>query len=98
MLSKDGGEFFGALGFNSLGACAELAYHLRPDFWGKDIMTEACLAAIEWAKNAQKCVEVEAYIALENTKSTAMVERLNFHLTGDLREGAQRYTLKIQQK
>jgi ribosomal-protein-alanine N-acetyltransferase len=39
VLSKDGGEFFGALGFNSLGACAELAYHLHPDFWGKGIMT-----------------------------------------------------------
>ncbi|MGV0035338.1 MAG: GNAT family N-acetyltransferase [Candidatus Azotimanducaceae bacterium WSBS_2022_MAG_OTU7] len=98
ILSKDTKSFFGALGFNSLGPCSELAYHLNPDYWGRGIMTEACLAAIEWAKTAQNSVEIEAYIDPENIKSIALVERLKFKQVGDVRDGAARFMLAIQEE
>ena len=32
-------EFVGAVGFNSLGSCAEYAYHFIPRFWGAGLAT-----------------------------------------------------------
>lgn len=93
--SKDLTEFFGIVGYNSLGPCSEIAYHLHPDYWGRGIMTEACLAAIGWAKNKQPCSEVEAFIESENTGSIALANRLSFKPTGIVRDGAQRYSLLL---
>lgn len=42
MMIEEGRHFIGALGFNSIGQCSELAYHLNPDYWGKGFMSEAC--------------------------------------------------------
>src|SRR3990167_2325866 len=48
MLTRDDRTFVGAIGFNALGACSELAYHLRPDYWGQGLMTEAAVVAVSW--------------------------------------------------
>lgn len=85
--------FVGALGFNELGPCAELAYHQHPQFWGQGLMTEACRAAISWVTRDFGASSVQAFVDPDNTASIRLLERLAFHPTGELRDGAIRYLL-----
>lgn len=94
--SKVDNEFYGIVGYNSLGSCSEIAYHLHPDYWGKGFMTEACLAAINWAKIQYRAIEIEAFIDSQNIRSIGLIERLSFAPTEVVREGAERYYLSLQ--
>lgn len=84
-------QMLGHIGFNSLGATSELAYHLHPDHWGKGIMSEAAAAAIDWALMANPGTKLEAFIEPENEGSARLAQRLHFSPTGQLSEGAERY-------
>ena len=87
-------EFVGHIGFNSLTACSEIAYHMNPDYWGKGIMTEAALAAINW-RRGNGIKEIEAFIEPENSPSIALALRLGMNATDEFSEGAQRYRLSL---
>ena len=98
----DAGAFVGALGFNTLdfdgaGACAELAYHLHPHFWGSGLMLEACRAALDWLSMRDGVRMVEAYIEPDNLQSIRLADRLadrlGFRAFGVTKDGAQRYLL-----
>jgi RimJ/RimL family protein N-acetyltransferase len=45
---EEGSTFIGAVGFNSLGACVEYAYHFDPRYWGAGLAAEASLVALSW--------------------------------------------------
>ena len=88
------GEFTGTVGFNSLRECAEIAYHLRPTFWGRGIMQEAATAAIAWL--GDRATAVEAFIEPDNQASIALAIRLELHATPTFSEGAQRYVRSLK--
>lgn len=85
--------FIGAVGFNSLGSCCELAYHMIPRFWGNGFMQEACRAAINWALHQHGATTIEAYVEPRNERSVRLLQRLGLTATGDARHGAGRYRL-----
>ena len=91
MMTAPDGTFIGALGFNHLGLCPELAYHLHPDAWGQGLMAEACAAALAWVSDERDARTVEAFIDPENRPSIAVIQRLGFQATGEVEDGAVRY-------
>ena len=86
--------FAGTVGFNSLGVCAEIAYHLCPSAWGNGVMTEASRAAIDWVRDGGTTT-VEAFIEPENAPSIALARRLGLAATGEYSEGAERYVVAL---
>ncbi len=86
--------FIGHIGFNSLAACSEIAYHLNPKHWGGGLMTEAAKAAIAW-RGANGGEEIEAFIEPANLSSIALALRLGMRATSSMSDGAQRYEIKI---
>ena len=93
MTRRDNAAFVGAVGFNRVGACCELACHQHPVHWGKGLMTEACRAAIDWAATNVSAIEFEAFIAPANAASVRLIGRLGFLAAAQLRDGARRYVL-----
>lgn len=84
--------FIGAVGFNHLGACPELACHLHPDAWGQGLMAEACRAALAWLPDVS---QVQAFIDPENRASIRLIQRLGFQATGDVQNAVERYLLRF---
>ncbi len=95
MITEADGAFVGALGFNHLGACPELAYHLHPDAWGAGLMAEACRAALAWVSGAFGPQTAQAFIDPENVASVRLAERLGFRATGETADDAQRYVANL---
>jgi ribosomal-protein-alanine N-acetyltransferase len=93
MITKSDLKFIGALGFNSLGTCSELAYHLNPDYWGHGYMNEAGRAVNVWAKSTLRSESVQAFIDPGNIGSIKLILALGFQPTGVFRDGAERYVL-----
>jgi len=93
MITKSDSKFIGALGFNSLGVCSELAYHLHPDYWGNGYMNEACRTVNLWAKLTLGSETLQAFIDARNTGSIKLILALGFRPTGEIREGAEHYVL-----
>jgi ribosomal-protein-alanine N-acetyltransferase len=91
MLRQEDGAFVGAVGFNGLGACSELAYHMRPEFWGQGLMSEAARLALAWLRTRPDAVEVEAFVDPANLPSARLTEALGLRRTGEAAEGADRY-------
>ena len=87
-------QFVGTIGFNSLTDCAEIAYHLIPNYWGMGIMTEAYTAASKWAVT-RGVTHLEAFIEPENEGSKALAQRMGMQSTGEVSEGAERYVSAI---
>lgn len=94
VISSDTGAFTGTVGFNSVGPCAEIAYHLLPAYWGRGIMTEACQAAINWQQH-RGGKALEAFVEPDNGPSIAIAERLGFTATDTFSEGARRYQMDL---
>ena len=96
MLRRTDGAFVGAVGFNSLGPCSELAYHQRAEFWGQGLMREAAHAALDWLRRRPDAVEVEAFIDPANRASVQLAERLGLRATGETSDGAQRHLRALE--
>jgi ribosomal-protein-alanine N-acetyltransferase len=86
-------EFAGAVGFNRLTPSAELAFHLRPEFWGRGLMREAAEAALAWLRQRADS-PVEAFIESGNTASIGLARRLGFAPTGALKDGTEQFLLE----
>jgi ribosomal-protein-alanine N-acetyltransferase len=93
VVKRDEKEFVGAVGFNSLSPAAELAFHLRPEFWGLGLMREAADAALNWLRMQRPKLRVEAFIEPGNVRSIRLARRLGFQSTGIVRDEAERYVL-----
>jgi RimJ/RimL family protein N-acetyltransferase len=89
-------RFVGAVGFNSLGPCAEYAYHFVPSHWGMGLAREASELALSWALSSGS-ESVEVFIPDANTRSTRLALRLGFERSGCPREGAGRYVLGLRE-
>ena len=87
LCERSSGIFMGTTGFNSLGTCAEYAYHLNPLYWRQGFMTEATLAAMAWVR-ANGATQVEAFIDPANNNSIRLVERHGFERTEEMQDGA----------
>lgn len=94
MLAKKEYIFAGTIGYNNLSDCHELAFHLLPKYWGKGIMMEASIVAINWSKT-QKASEIESFIMPKNARSIALVKRLGMVPTEEFIEGAQRFHMTL---
>lgn len=92
IILRDDDEFAGTVGFNSLSPAAELAFHLRPEFWGLGLMREAAQLAVGWLWMRLPTLWVEAFIEAENVSSRRLARRLGFQLSGVV-GGLQRYVL-----
>jgi len=90
---RDTGAFAGAIGFNALGARAELAYHLVPRHWGQGLAGEAAGLALAWAF-ASGADAVDAFVEPDNARSILLLERLGFEASEDLHEGLLHYRLR----
>jgi [ribosomal protein S5]-alanine N-acetyltransferase len=88
MVTVPDGMFVGAVGYNHLGSCPELAWHLHPDAWGQGLMTEACRAALAWLQGA---LQVQAFVDPGNEASIRLAERLGFRATGEAMDDTRRY-------
>jgi ribosomal-protein-alanine N-acetyltransferase len=91
ILRTDNTAFVGAVGFNSLDSCSELAYHLHPNAWGQGYMGEACEAAMTWVEETVYCSAIEAFIEPANQNSIALARRLGLQADGPVSDGVQRY-------
>ena len=94
LVRRDTDKFVGTVGFNSLAPIAELAFHLRPEFWGQSLMREAVEAALAWSRKSGRPL-VEAFIEPENTASVGLARRLGFASTGLFHDGAERFLLRV---
>lgn len=95
LLASD--TFIGTVGFNSLGACSEYAYHLIPDHWGQGFMPEATDPVFDWAVAERSCREIEAFFDAENQRSLSFVERQRFVRSGVTNDGTIRYTKTLSE-
>ena len=93
VLQREGEEFVGSVGFNSLSPAAGLAFHLRPEFWGLGLMREAAEAGLGWLRMQRPMLQVEAFIEPGNVSSIRLARRLGFQTTGIIHDGAERYLL-----
>ena len=57
---------------------SEIGYMLHPDFWGKGIMKEALLAAVDFGFNVINLHSIEAHINPDNTASGILLEKAGF--------------------
>ncbi len=77
VMDPESEAFMGAVGFNALGEHAEYAYHLRPEFWGRGLASEASRLVLDWCfGNGTRLVE--AYVESPNHRSIALLRRLGF--------------------
>jgi [ribosomal protein S5]-alanine N-acetyltransferase len=93
VIHREDHEFVGAVGFNSLSPAAELAFHLRPEFWGYGLMREAAEAALVWLQMHRPGLWVEAFIDPRNVPSVGLALRLGFRRDGTSPAVAERYVL-----
>ncbi|GAA6155790.1 MAG: GNAT family N-acetyltransferase [Alphaproteobacteria bacterium] len=87
--------FAGMVGFNALRPAAEIAYHLHPDYWGQGLMLEACEAALDWRLADKDVARIDAFVEPVNGRSIALAKRLGMTATGDMSEGAERYSREV---
>jgi len=93
--TRQDGAFVGAVGFNRLGPCPEIAYHLHPDAWGRGLMAEAATAALAWVRARPDAREIAAFIEPENTASVRLAERLGLRATGETSGPARQYRMPL---
>jgi RimJ/RimL family protein N-acetyltransferase len=55
--------------------CSEIGYHLRRDFWGQGLATEAAIACRDWAFTHLKTERLISLIRPENLPSRRVAER-----------------------
>ncbi|MCH1626737.1 GNAT family N-acetyltransferase [Fredinandcohnia sp. SECRCQ15] len=86
---KDTNEKIGTCGFDlwdRTNNIAEIGYDLWYEFWGCGYMKEALIAAIENGFNKMNLNRINAFVALENKKSTTTLESLGFINEGIYRD------------
>jgi ribosomal-protein-alanine N-acetyltransferase len=79
--SSDNSIFYGAVGLyylNSELKKAELGFWLMPEFWGKGIITESLLLAIDYGFQKMHLKRMEAEVETENRMSIRVMKKLQF--------------------
>ena len=79
--SSDNRIFYGAIGLYYLNRelkKAELGFWLMPAFWGKGIITESALLAIDYGFKKMHLKRIEAEVETENSMSIRVIKKLQF--------------------
>lgn len=74
-------ELAGFCGFRWVGGIApevELLYGLRPDLWGRGLVTEAVSVAVTWIFNSKEPARILAGTDMDNQRSVTVLQRLGF--------------------
>lgn len=58
--------------------CVEIAWRLRPEYWGKSIAYQAALQALDYGFNKLELPEIVSFTAAINLRSRRLMERLGF--------------------
>lgn len=83
------GEAVGVISLHSIvwwNQSATVGYWLAPPYWGKGLMTRACIKIVDSAFSDRGLNRIEIPCAVNNVKSRAIPERLGFFNEGELRE------------
>lgn len=72
---------------NNVNKIAEIGYWVNPEYQGRGIMTKCSKALIDYCFNQLYLNRVEIKCGIENKKSRAIPERLNFTKEGIIRQG-----------
>ena len=79
MVEKEAEKVIGHIYFHDFRQhCAQIAYVLHPDFWGKGYVTEALTELLHIGFSQLELHKVFAYVAVENIKSICVLERFGF--------------------
>lgn len=87
LVEKSNGTKMGTCGFhcwNQEDGSVEVGYDLKEEYWGKGYMREAMKEIISFAMNQMHINEIKACIYFDNHKSTHLVEKLGFVLSGTM--------------
>jgi len=87
LVKKTDGSKMGTCGFhcwNQEDGKVEVGYDLKEEYWGKGYMKEAMNEIISFAMNQMRIKEISACIYIDNKRSTHLVEKLGFVLTGSM--------------
>jgi ribosomal-protein-alanine N-acetyltransferase len=78
----------GLCGFNDWSAVhrwAEIAYDLDRSRWGQGLMSQAVTAVIDWAFENTIVERIHAYVRVDNSRSSKLLEHLGFEEEGRMR-------------
>jgi ribosomal-protein-alanine N-acetyltransferase len=88
--TREGGEFLGSCGFNTLvlerGCRGEIAYDLSRAWQGRGVMSEVMPALIELGLGRLRLQRLEAFVTPGNEPSCRLLERHGFACEGTLRD------------
>lgn len=82
------GKLIGTCGFHNINRGArrgELGYELGYEHWGHGYMYKALQPALDYGFNIMRFERVEAFINIDNDRSSGLLNRLGFKLEGVLR-------------
>ena len=85
------GQLIGTCGFSNLKASArrgELGYELGHEFWGRGLMRKALRPVLDYGFNIMRFKRIEAFLNVDNDRSTALLKKLRFVDEGILRDYA----------
>lgn len=83
VIDKDSGEFFGLAGLLLDEQRIDLGYRFFPEYWGKQIATEAARAVLSYGFNTLSLPTIEARVALENLASEKVLTKIGMQYMGD---------------
>lgn len=82
---KETGELIGEGGmyYHSEEDLWHIGYNLRSDLWGRGLTTEAMGAIIDYVRDVRQVRAIEAYLAVDNPASGAVMRKLGLRCVGD---------------
>jgi RimJ/RimL family protein N-acetyltransferase len=80
VVEKASGKIVGACGFHydDDGPVLELAYHFKPEHWGRGFATEASRACVRYAAETLHATKIVAGVKTGNPASLRVLEKLGF--------------------
>lgn len=84
----DDDQLVGTCGFNDWSQAhrwAEIAFDLTPAHWGKGLMRHAVAASLQWIFRQDQVDRVQAFVRVDNHRSSRLLERIGFVREGCLR-------------
>jgi len=86
---RESNQIIGSCGYNSLdfeNLKAQIGYEISKDYWRNGFASEVILKLLDYAYHSLQFHRIEAKVEPANIKSIRLLEKLNFHFEGTLRE------------
>lgn len=94
------GRLIGTCGFHNINKDlrrGELGYELDYEFWGRGYMRRALVPVLDYGFNIMRFERIEAFINVDNDRSTGLLTKLGFKKEGIMRDYARTPTGLIDQ-